>query len=81
MSPEFLNDSAASPSSADDARAFAVAHAVVEALTRVFFSGIPFILLWQAADWDWAASLVVGTALGYGLEALLKRALDGNDED
>jgi hypothetical protein len=81
MSPDSLNEPVPAPSSGDDARAFALAHAVVDVLTRVFFSGLPFLLLWHTAGWDWATALVAAVALGHGLEALLKRALDaGADE-
>jgi hypothetical protein len=75
------NHSISGHSPNNDAHAFAVAHGIVGLLKRAFYSWLPFILLWRAADWSVPLALGGGIAGGYLLEACCNRLLAGGEEE
>ncbi len=82
MTEDILNEEMMpDPSGGGDARAFAIAHGIVEALKRAFFSWLPFLVAWRWLGHDWPVALGIALVAGYALEACAKRWLVVGERD
>ena len=76
-----LSDDEPAPSVQADTRAFGIAHGIFAALKRVFYSWLPVLLLVRWADWSIGPAILGGLAAGYGIEAIWKWLLEGDDDE